>query len=233
MSDWEQEHIASAFAFELGKVGDQGVRRRMVGNLVHVDPGLAAEVARRVGEPEPEAATASEGNDTAGPRTSPALSLEHQRGSGVRTRKVAVLAAPGVDGEQVRDAHEQLGARGAVVETLAAYGGDVLAGDGARLPVDRPLPTVASVLYDALVVPDSGDRALCSDPDAVRFLAEAWRHGKPVALLGSGADLSRAAGLDVPDATAGVAVCRADEAAGPAFWEDFAGLVEQHRFPQR
>ncbi|MFF4818587.1 catalase [Kitasatospora sp. NPDC001309] len=238
MSDWEQQHITAAFAFELGKLGSDEVRRRMVGNLVHVDGGLAAEVARRIGEPEPEAepadrATASAGSGTAGPRTSPALSLENLRGSGIRTRKVAVLAAPGVDGEQIRSAHEQLGARGAVVETLAAHGGHVLAHDGARVPVDRPLPTVASVLYDALVVPDFGDLARHVDPDAVRFLAETLRHGKPVALLGSGVELSRMAGLDLPNATAGVAVRGADEATGPAFWGDFARLVEQHRFPQR
>ncbi|MFD5432718.1 catalase-related domain-containing protein [Kitasatospora sp. NPDC127067] len=55
MADWEQRHIVEAFAFELGKVEEQEVRRRMVGNLVHVSPGLAMEVARHVGVPEPEA----------------------------------------------------------------------------------------------------------------------------------------------------------------------------------
>ncbi|MEE1787097.1 catalase [Streptomyces sp. SP17BM10] len=237
MADWEQRHITEAFAFELGKVGREEVRRRMVGNLVHVDPGLAADVARRIGVPEPEAtpedgALAGEEN-AAGPTVSPALSLENLRGSGIRTRKVAVLTAAGADGDQVRAAHERLGAEGATVETLAAHGGQVLAQDGDHLPVDRPLPTTASVLYDAVVVPDGCEPVLSADPDAVRFLAEALRHGKPVALLGSGVELARAAGFGAPGGLHGVAVSGPDEPAGRAFWDGFARLGERHRFPSR
>ncbi|WP_369185528.1 catalase [Streptomyces sp. Y1] len=244
MADWEQRHITAAFAFELGKVGDQEVRQRTVGNLVHVDPGLAAEVARRIGVPEPEAApangaapldgrAASAGNGTAGPRTSPALSLDNLRGRGIRTRRVAVLTGPGVDGDQVRAARARLCGAGARVDTLAAHGGHVLAQDGEHLPVDHPLPTTASVLYDAVVVPDGCHRALPADPDAVAFLAEALRHGKPVAVLGSGVELSRAAGFGTPSGLAGVAVRADGGRPDPAFWDEFAGLVERHRFPSR
>ncbi|MFJ7912323.1 catalase [Kitasatospora sp. NPDC096204] len=252
MADWEQRHIVEAFAFELGKVEEREVRRRMVGNLVHVSLGLAAEVARRVGLPEPEAepepgsapgsapgpgpgsgSGPGPRDGTRGPQASPALSQENLRGSGIRTRRVAVLTAPGVDPNQVRAAHDRLAARGAVVETLAAQDGYVLAGDGAQLPVDRALPTTASVLYDALVVPDGGEQALPSDPDAVRFLTEALRHGKPVAVLGSGVELCRAAGVGAPDGLAGVAVCPSAEAVGPSFWDGFVRLVEHHRFPSR
>ncbi|MEV7360345.1 catalase [Kitasatospora sp. NPDC091276] len=237
MAGWEQRHITAAFAFELGKVGDEEVRRRMVGNLVRVDPDLAAEVARRIGVPEPQPApedrAAARGGEAAVPRVSPALSLENLRGSGIRTRKVAVLTAPGVDGGQVRAAHERLGAQGAVVETLAAHGGHVAARGGDPLPVDRPLPTTASVLYDAVVVPDGAGPALAADPDAVRFLAEALRHGKPAALLGSGVELARAGGCDAPGGLAGVTLHDLREPADPALWDGFARLVEQHRFPER
>ncbi|GAA2823030.1 catalase [Kitasatospora sp. CM 4170] len=238
MAGWEQQHITEAFAFELGKVGDREVRRRMVGNLAHVDPGLAADVALRIGEPEPGAppedrAVASGAGDAAGVAFSPALSLENLRGSGIRTRKVAVLAAPGVDGDQVRAAHERLGEEGATVETLAAHGGEVPARDGGGVPVDLPLPTTASVLHDAVVVPDGGEHTLPADPDAVRFLAEAMRHGKPVALLGSGVELSRAAGFGTPAGLAGVAVHGSGGRDDTAFWAEFARLIGHHRFPSR
>ncbi|MFJ7249808.1 catalase [Kitasatospora sp. NPDC098652] len=241
MADWEQQHITAAFAFELGKVGSDEVRRRMVGNLVHVDGGLAADVARRIGVPEPQppfedAALGGDAGTTAAAdesSVSPALSLENLRGSGIRTRRVAVLTAPGVDGDQVRAARDGLGAEGATVETLAAHGGHVLAHDGGHLPVDRPLPTTASVLYDAVVVPDGCEPALSADPDAVRFLAEALRHGKPAALLGSGVELARAGGFGAPDGLAGVAVGGPEEPAGREFWDGFARLVEHHRFPAR
>ncbi|MGW7441987.1 catalase [Kitasatospora sp. NPDC054795] len=238
MADWEQQHIVAAFAFELGKVADQEVRRRMVANLVHVDAGLAADVARHVGLPEPDAepvdpGSVEDGGEAAGPRLSPALSLDNLGAAGIRTRKVAVLAGPGADAAQVRSAHERLGAEGATVETLAARGGELAARDGESLPVDRALPTTASVLYDAVMVPDGADQALVTDPDAVRFVTEALRHGKPMAVLGSGTALLQAAGAGEPDRIAGVAVCGPGQPAGTSFWDDFVHLVEQHRFPHR
>ncbi|MFI8455378.1 catalase [Kitasatospora sp. NPDC085464] len=237
MADWEQQHIVEAFSFELGKVVDRTVRRRMVGNLAHVDRGLAAEVARRIGLPQPAtpdgAREGPTGDAATGPEVSPALSLDNLRAAGIRTRKVAVLIAPGVDGEQVRGARERLAADGATVETLAAHGGHVPARDGESLTVDRPLPTTASVLYDAVIVPDGGEGGLVADPDAVRFLSEALRHGKPVALLGAAAELCGAARYGAAADLAGVAAPGPDDQAGPSFWEGFALLVEQHRFPQR
>ena len=131
-------------------------------------------------------------------------------------------------------AHERLGAEGATVETLAALGGELPAQDGENLPVDRALPTTASVLHDAVVVPDGVDQALVTDPDAVRFVSEALRHGEPVAALGSGSALLQAAGAGEPDRIAGVALCRPEQQGGQSsFWVDFVHLVEQDRFPQR
>ncbi|MCC9305763.1 catalase [Kitasatospora sp. RB6PN24] len=235
MAEWEQQHIIAAFAFELGKVADREVRRRMVVNLMHVDQGLAAEVARRIGvaPPDPQDHPVAGVGPADEPRVSPALSLENLWAAGIRTRKVAVLAVPGVDGGQVRAAHERLGAEGAVVETVAPHDGHVLAQDGEHLPVDRALPTTASVLYDAVVVPDGGGRTLTAEPDAVRFATEALRHGKPVAALGDGTALLRAAGADEPEQVAGVAVSTSGGQPGTSFWEGFVQLIEQHRFPQR
>ncbi|MFD4656844.1 catalase [Kitasatospora sp. NPDC058444] len=237
LAAWEQEHIVAAFSFELGKVGDQAVRRRMVANLTRVDRELAVEVARRIGEPEPEPApdrpTGNREAGAAGERVSPALSLENLRGHGIRTRKVAVLVAQGVDAAQVRAARTALQAEGATVETLARYGGSVGGGDGQDVEVDRALVTTASVLYDAVVVPDGTEDALVVDPDAVRFVNEALRHGKPVAALGTGAALVRAAGAPGAEHIAGVALGGPDRQPGPSYWVDFVRLIEQHRFPQR
>ncbi|MFG2819075.1 hypothetical protein ACGFX4_06555 [Kitasatospora sp. NPDC048365] len=133
-----------------------------------------------------------------GPSTSPAPSPDGLRGVGIRTRKVAVLVAPGADGPQVRGARALLGEQGATVETLTAHtGGEVPGPGGEGVPVGLPLPTTASVLRDA-VVPD-GAAALASDSGAVRFVAEAVRHGKPVAVLGTGTAFLRAAGIGNPE----------------------------------
>ncbi|MFB8202172.1 catalase [Kitasatospora purpeofusca] len=240
MADWEREHITAAFSFELGKVGDRAVRRRTVDNLTRVDQELAVEVARRIGEPAPDPAPAdsSGGAEPAGVRLSPALSLDNLGGDGIGTRKVAVLVADGADGDQVRAAQDRMRAEGATAETLAAHGGSVSGRGGQDVAVDRALPTTASVLYDAVVVPDGTD-ALAADPDALRFVAEALRHGKPLAVLGSGTALFEAAAGagagsgDGPGRVAGVAVSGGGQDADAAFWDGFVALVGRHRFPDR
>jgi catalase len=47
---------------------------------------------------------------------------------------------------------------------------------------------VASVLYDAVLLPGGpvGTPPTAADPDAMRFVRDAYRHGKPVGALGSG-----------------------------------------------
>ncbi len=187
MSDWEQEHIVDAFRFELGKVEREYIRERVVGNLGHVDEELAARVAEGLGLEAPQANGRNHG------RSSPALSQAQQPGS-VATRKVAVLAADGVDTEPLTPVLESLRGQGAICEILAPHGGK-LDGD---LAVDRPLVTMASVLYDAVLV--AGGRAsvdaLSQNGAAVRYVAEAYKHAKPVAALGEGVDLLRDAPLD-------------------------------------
>ncbi|MFD9124032.1 catalase [Kitasatospora sp. NPDC059571] len=232
MAPWEQEHITAAFSFELGKVGDRTVRRRMITNLTRVSQELAVEVARRIGEPEPSPADGGDTADAGGVRVSPALSLENQRGEGIATRRIAVLVADGVDAPQVRTAQARLQAEGATAETLAPHGGSVSGRDAQDLTVDRAMATTASVLYDAVVVPD-GTAALAADPDAVRFVSEALRHGKPVAVLGSGVALYEAGAGGRPEDAAGVAVCGTGQDADAPFWDRFVALTGRHRFPDR
>ncbi|WP_042448369.1 catalase [Streptacidiphilus jiangxiensis] len=245
MTDWEQRHIVAAFRFELGKVNDRAVRTRMVDNLTRVDPQLAADVAHGIGVHEPEAAApavaTTEANAGKTVAASPALSLDNLRGTSVRTRKVAVLIAPGVDAEDVAGARG-LAAQGLIVETLAAEDGSVRGRDGARVPVDRAIATVGSVLYDAVLVPGGQDSidALAGDAAALRFLAEAYLHGKPLATLGEATTLLRAPGM-LPGSLAtpslatmpGVLAAGPGQSPGPDFWKHFIQLLEHHRFPER
>ena len=105
-------------------------------------------------------------------------------------RKVAILVADGVDAASVTPLVEALKAQGAVPELLAPVDGAVTAADGTPLPVDRAIVTVASVLYDAVVVPDGTAAAelICHDGYAVHFVAEAYKHAKPVAFHRGGCD---------------------------------------------
>ncbi|MEU8352176.1 MULTISPECIES: catalase [Streptomyces] len=195
MSDWEKQHMIDAFRFELGKCVSMRVRERTVEQLTLVDHDLAAAVAEGIGVDLPERRDA-----TPQPAPSPALSFENMKGDGsIATRQIAVLVADGVDSAQlaaVRDVLETAG--GAVVDELAAHDGNVRDTDGAAHPVNRALPTVASVLYDAVLVPGGPDSALsvAADDAAVRFIRNAYRHGKPIGGLGAGAGVIGGLALD-------------------------------------
>ncbi len=169
MADREKEHIVAAFRFELGELGELGkvnalaVRSRTVDELTYVNTELAQRVARGVGVPVPD------GGREPGPykSSSPALSLEAQRGDGsIRTRRIAVLVTDGVDAAQVTSAQvtsarEALAAEGAVVEAIAPADRSVTGSDGTEYRVDRALPTVAAALYDAVLVP--ADQGVVTD----------------------------------------------------------------------
>ncbi|GHF07186.1 catalase [Streptomyces morookaense] len=233
MADWERRHIVEAFRFELGKVASAAVRERMTGNLANVNAELAAKVAEGLGLPAP--GTVADVPTAA----SPALSMENLAGEGIRTRKVAVLAADGTDAGQIGAVRGRLAAEGAIVEVLAAKEGTVAAG-GDRVDVDRALPTTASVLHDAVLVPDGAEAVsvLAADPAAVRFVEEAYRHGKPVAALGEGTRLLTAArlpeevvfGSSAPD----YGVFTANGSTSVTDLADaFAEALARHRFPHR
>jgi catalase len=236
MTDWEKQHIVEAFRFELGKVGTMEVRARTVEQLGKVDGELAAQVARGIGVPEPVDAQPGPYKES-----SPALSLTALRGDGsIRTRQIAVLVDDGVDTEQVASVREALTAQGAIVETLAETAGTVAGADGERCPVDRALPTVASVLYDAVVLPGGpvGTPHTGADPDAVRFVRDAYRHGKPVAALGSGVGvlsglepegLRLSAEFHRVVADQGVVTDTSPGAASEEFLRTFVSAVAAHR----
>ncbi|MCT2584356.1 catalase [Actinophytocola sp. S1-96] len=192
MSDVEREHMVSAFRFELGKCVDMGVRARVVEQLNHVDHELATRVAPGVGVPAP----AEEVRPNHG-ASSPALSQLNAPTATIATRKVAVLVADGVDGTGLAGVVDGLRERGAIVELLAPADGSVRDSAGTEVPVDRALNTMASVLYDAVLVPcgPSSVETLAADGYAVHFVLEAFKHAKAVAAFGSGVDLLRRIGV--------------------------------------
>jgi len=232
MSDWERHHIVEAFQFELGKVERPQIRERVLQNLAHVDGELAAKVAAGLGLPAPADARSNHG------RSSPALSQAGQPES-VATRKVAVLAADGVDAGPLQELLDALRERGAICEVLAPHGGELEGG----VAVDRLLTTMASVLYDAVLVAGgtSSVETLGANGAALRYVAEAFKHGKAVGGIGAGVELLRAAALngarlsdgELVDA-AGVVTLGADGDGQPEqFAQAFADAVAQHRHFER
>ncbi|MBV9421442.1 MAG: catalase [Solirubrobacterales bacterium] len=228
MSDWEQQHIADAFQFELGKVEREYIRERVVEHLAHVDHGLASQVAGGLGLETPADTSPNHG------RSSPALSQANQPGS-VATRKVAVLAADGVDAGPLEHVLQSLRSQGAVCEVLAPHAGTLEGG----VTVDRGLLTMASVLYDAVLVPGGRESVeeLRGNGAAMRYVAEAFKHAKPLGAIGDGVALVREAPIDnahlsengLVDDAGVVTLASTDNGELDAFAAAFAQAIAGHR----
>ncbi len=244
MSAWEKEHIVAAYRFELGKVTRMPIRELMVQHLAQIDHSLAVAVAAGIGVPAPATAMPNHG------RFSSALSQAEQPLGPITGRKVAVLVADGVDIKGIQAFQSGLTAEGAVVELLGLLDGTVTADTGKPVPVDRAMNTVASVLYDAVIVAGGADAAaaLADDGYAVHFVAETYKHAKPLAVLGEAEVVVRLARLPIfepsdrpgkpaskPMAGAldGVVLVSAREKATKAVVQEFVDAIAAHRHYDR
>jgi len=230
----EQRHIADAFRFELSKVTVPGIRRRVVAQLRNVSEDLARQVAEGLGmeelpQPLPRAIEAPQPPEVT---RSPALSLLARPGDGgIRTRKVAVLVADGVDAAGVRAMADALIGKGAVVRLVGPRVGPLAGADGQALDADASLENHPAPLFDAAIVPDGEHAiaALAADGRALEFLRDQYRHGKTLLAVGDGERLLRQAGLP-EDADPGIVLAR--EAARPAL-QAFIAALGKHRHPER
>lgn len=228
----EQQHIVEALQFELGKVSVPAVRLRMLSNLVNVDRDLAARVAAVLGVPVP-AASPRVGNKKYKP--SPALSMI-ARGNpkSVVGRKVAFLAADGVDEAGLQAVKAELAKSGVVVKVLAPHLGTLRGANGGTVKVDDLIVTMPSVVFDAVFVPGGGASvtALKASGDAVHFVREAFKHAKALAALAGGSDLLAAAGIPAP--AAGVAAAGVNTSSDPgALARGFLADIAVHRHWER
>jgi catalase len=246
MGPGERLHLIDAARFELSRVESPVVRQRMVCLLDLIDRELATRVAQQIGvvppTGEPQVILDAAGDPIErrtfdGPTVerSPALSMENTQKNSIRSRRVAVLVAPGVDAVGVENARKPLEAAGAHLDVIAGMLGAVPGADGTLVPVDKHALAASSVMYDAVLVPGGAAsvQALLQQGAALEFVAEAYRHAKPIGAVGEGVELLREARVPVSDESAadGVVVGQATDV--QAFADAFAAAIAQHRFPLR
>ena len=245
MAPWEKDHIAAGFSFEFNQCETKAVPKAVMGNiLVNIHPDLAARVAEQTGldvaeckatAPKPPvvaiADPAAMPNGSKTVSASPALSMDKIT-KGIRGRKIAILAGEGVDGDHLGALRSGLEGQGAVVEVISERGGTITCSLGKTVKVDRPAPNAPSVIYDAVAVPGGASAAkLAKVGLALAFLAEAFKHGKPLVFLGEASALIAKAHLPVPATGAPQQGITAGDAAS-AMAALVSGL-EQHRFTNR
>jgi catalase len=235
MSAVEAKHIVAAYAFELAHVETVEIRSRVVDQLNLVDHDLATRVAVELGLPEPGEQAVDEKLPA-----SPALSQLNSTTNSIETRKIAVLAADGIDVRGTGRFVEAMRRRGAIAEVLAPTAGGTLSGSsGGEVAVDRSFTSVASVLYDAVVVPCGPEsvETLGNDGYALHFVTEAYKHFKAVGAFGAGIGLVRKAGIrgplaeghDVVSAAGIVSTTAAEDSLPEEFFELFASALAKHR----
>ncbi|AUG04849.1 catalase HPII [Pseudomonas sp. 09C 129] len=198
MSTHEQEHIIAAYSFELGKVEREWIRARQVNEiLANIDLELARRVAQNLGLPVPKAGTVEVPELT--PDHSPALSQANLLSGDIKTRKVAILAANGVDGKAIDALKKALQAEGAHARLLGPTSAPVTTVDGKTLPVDASMEGLPSVAFDAVFVPGGAKsiQALSGDGVALHYLLEAYKHLKAIALQGEAKQLLDVLKLEV------------------------------------
>ena len=195
----ERQHIIKAFRFELTRVQTPAVRKRVVALLANVASELAKGVAKGLGMEMPEPLPKAIKN----PRKpevsrSPALSLFARPGDGsIRTRRVAILVADGIEKEIIGKIHTALTEAGAVPRLVGIQLGKVQTREGSPLEVDVTLEAMPAVLYDALVVAGGAEpmKALGQVGHTAEFIKEQYRHCKPILAFDGGRDLVENAGV--------------------------------------
>jgi catalase len=194
----EQQHIINAFEFELTRVQTPEVRERIVAGLVNIDLRLASAVADKLGIPVPPPLPRATDMPIPDYPPSPSLSLfAHPGRTGIRTRRVAILVANGVDGDMVRAMYASLLEDGVQVRLVGQKLGQVSTFDDCPLDVEVTLAATPSVLYDGVIVPagEAAALALSRDGRAIEFVRDQFRHDKPMLALGGGSVLFTAAGI--------------------------------------
>lgn len=237
LSTGEQDRLVEAAHFELGKVNNTEVKARTIDRFNHVDHELAKRVAQGLGMPAPtEAVTQNHGNKSA------ALSQEHTTKM-AKGRKVAILAADGVDGAQLTAVKTALSAQNVEAEIVSKFGGTITCTQGKQIEVQQTFLTAASVLFDAIYVPGGAQsiEALKTHGESLTFIHEAFKHFKPIAASGEGVDLlmqSDLKGIDLSQTNGkigdelGVVVVR-DGSNMEAFAQSFIDAIAEHRFWKR
>ncbi|MBU2975701.1 catalase [Zobellia sp. B3R18] len=205
LSDWEKEHVISAYSFELGKCDIKHIKERMLYLIDKIDSDLAKKVAGNLGMKVPssikepinqaigadadvEAQQPSEKKNYLG--ESPKLSQANTNFSSIATRQIAVLVADGFSMSQFKTVKDALEKEGAMIKLIAPHGGTVTCDEDMEHQVDAAIMTTESVLFDAIYIPGgkSSIDGLSAQSKFTKFVNESYKHCKAIAVSGEAED---------------------------------------------
>lgn len=206
LSKWEQQHVADAYTFELGKCKHTHIKKRMLWVISQIDADLAEKVAAGLGleipksieQPINQAIGADADVEKHQPPkkknyldTAPSLSQANTRFESIATRQIAVLVADGFSMKNFKKMKDALEKEGAMVKLIAPHGGKVVCDENIDYEVDAAVMTTESVLFDALYIP-GGKKSierLKKEFKFIKFINETFKHCKAIAVDAEGESL--------------------------------------------
>lgn len=205
LSKWEQQHVADAYTFELGKCKQDAIKERMLWIINQIDSALASRVAKGLGlkvpknieKPVNQAIGADADVKKHQPGTkknyldkSPALSQATTKFDSIATRQIAVLAADGFSMSDLKKMQDLEEKDGAVLKIIAPMGGSIRCDENMEHQVDAAIMTTESVLFDAVYIPGGKKsiKALTENSKFTKFVNEAFKHCKAIAVDNEGED---------------------------------------------
>ncbi len=223
---FEQRHIIDAFSFELSKVVRTYIRERVVDQLAHIDAQLADAVADNLGITlTDEQRNLTPPPPVSGVSSDPTLSLYAVPDGKVKGRVVAILLNDKTRASDLLSVLQKLKANGVHAKLLYSRMGEVAADDGSNLTVAGTFAGAPSLTVDGVIVPGGDVAKLLKNGDARYYLLEAYKHLKPIVLLGDAQQF--AADLQV-DALGEEGVVVADDASD-SVTDTLISLLAAHR----
>ncbi|GAB3171350.1 catalase [Telluribacter humicola] len=252
MTEPEKKHIVQAAHFELGKVESKEIRVRMLGHFSKISNEFAERVAKGIGVDIPknfdQKSTGNYEDNEASKqmkkgksvKTSDRVSMEKNKIETAKSRQVAILLEDGFKYDEVMQVKRALMEAGARVKFVSKFHGKRKATNGDEIETDKSHITTASIMYDALYIPDGkeSNEAMLNEGDAIHFINEAFKHGKAIATSGNGIYLLQKAvvlGVDFADkegtkiVTSKGVVTAGNEARAMDFVASFIDAIKKHR----
>ena len=238
LSDWEKEHVMSAYSFELGKCEFKHIKERMLYLIAQIDTDLADKVAANLGmkvpstiqEPVNQAIGADANVEEQQPSKkkiyldkSPKLSQANTNFDLIETRQIAVLVADGFHMKDFKTMADALKKKGAVIKLIAPHGGFVICDEGMEHKVDAAIMTTESVLFDAVFIPGGKKSvdALVSQSKFIKFINETYKHCKAIAVTNEGKQVLDKSEIEDFENDAALFINGTPE--------DFIGAIAKHR----
>lgn len=184
----EQKHVVDAYVFELSKVQRKAIRERVVHNmLANIDANLAKMVADKLGIALDESQLPP---DLPEEKTSAKLSITAFLPPNIEGRKIAVLVHPHAATDNIEPIHQWALKENVMLDFLTPTPAPTTTIEDDMIPSDGMQQAEPSVLYDAVIVLDGNNLdAFKRDGVACHYVIEAYKHLKPVVLLGDKAEL--------------------------------------------